>query len=124
MELPVTRHGDVAVLHVAGRLDLSLADAFRAALVPHLDACIPGGDPIVLDLAGVDYISSAGLRVLMLAARQTKAQGGAVAVAALQPVVREIFEIAKFTLVFPCFGTVAEALAWMATQRTTAPGGT
>lgn len=124
MELPVTRHADVAVLHVAGRLDLGLADAFRTALTPHLGACVAGGDGIVLDLAGVDYISSAGLRVLMLAARQAKAQGGAVAVAALQPVVREIFEIAKFTLVLPCFGTVAEALRWLATQRTTAPGGT
>jgi anti-sigma B factor antagonist/stage II sporulation protein AA (anti-sigma F factor antagonist) len=65
----------------------------------------------VLDLGAVDYVSSAGLRVLMLASRQARAQGGTIVIAALQPVVREIFEISKFTLVFPCFATVAEALA-------------
>ena len=65
----------------------------------------------MLDLGGVDYIASIGLRVLMLASRQARAQGGTIAVAALQPLVREIFEISKFTLVFPCFASVAEALA-------------
>ena len=42
--------------------------------------------------------------------RQARAQGGTVVIAALQPLVREIFEISKFTLVF-CFPTVADALA-------------
>jgi anti-anti-sigma factor len=65
----------------------------------------------VLDLGGVDYIASIGLRVLMLASRQARAQGGTVVIAALQPLVREIFEISKFTLVFSCFPTVADALA-------------
>ena len=44
----------------------------------------------MLDLSGVDYISSVGLRVLMLAAKQAKKQGGTVVVANLQTVVREI----------------------------------
>jgi anti-sigma B factor antagonist/stage II sporulation protein AA (anti-sigma F factor antagonist) len=47
----------------------------------------------------------------MLASRQARTQGGAILVAALQPLVREIFEISKFTLVFPCFPSVAAALA-------------
>ncbi len=51
---------------------------------------------LVLDFAGVDYISSVGLRVLMIAAKQTRGNGARIAVAALQPVVAEIFAISRF----------------------------
>jgi len=47
----------------------------------------------------------------MLASKQVKAQGGALAVADLQPVVREIFEISRFNLVLEVFPTLREALA-------------
>src|SRR5262249_19777201 len=67
------------------------------------------------------YIASVGLRVLMLASRQARTQGGTVAIAALGPLVREIFEISKFTLVFPCFASVADALAGAAARSE--PGG-
>jgi anti-sigma B factor antagonist/stage II sporulation protein AA (anti-sigma F factor antagonist) len=110
MELSSARHGDTIVLSPRGRIDHASADAFRTALGPHL-ALVDPGHPLVLDLGGVDYIASVGLRALMLASRQARAQGGTIAVAALQPLVREIFEISRFTLVFPCFATVADALA-------------
>lgn len=110
MELSSARHGDTVVLSPRGRIDHARAEAFKTALGPHLTQAGPG-HPLVLDLGGVDYIASVGLRVLMLASRQVRAQGGTIAVAALQPLVREIFEISKFTLVFPCFASVADALA-------------
>jgi len=113
MELSSTRHGDAVVLSPKGRIDHASAETFRTALAPHLAQSGPG-HPVVLDLGQVDYISSVGLRVLMLASRQARAQGGSIAVAALGPLVREIFEISKFTLVFPCFPTVEEALADLA----------
>jgi anti-sigma B factor antagonist/stage II sporulation protein AA (anti-sigma F factor antagonist) len=110
MELSSARHGDTVVLSPRGRIDHVSAEAFKTALGPYLAQADPG-HPLVLDLGGVDYIASVGLRVLMLASRQARAQGGTIAVAALQPLVREIFEISKFTLVFPCFASVADALA-------------
>jgi anti-anti-sigma factor len=64
----------------------------------------------VLDLSRLEYISSAGLRVLMIAAREAKARQGKLIAVALQPVVREIFEISKFTLVFQLFDSVQDAL--------------
>ena len=51
------------------------------------------------------------LRVLMLARKQAKAQGGTLAVAALQPVVKEIFEISRFIGLFDVYASVREALA-------------
>ena len=115
MELASARHGDVVVLSPRGRIDHASADAFKEALEPHLAQAGPGRT-VVLDLGGVDYIASVGLRVLMLASRQARAQGGTITVAALGPLVSEIFQISKFTLVFPCFPTVADALADLAAR--------
>src|SRR4029434_3239543 len=86
-------------------------EGFKAALAPHMARCATGQDRIILDLAGVEYISSVGLRVLMLASKQAKAQGGALAGADLQPVVREIFEISRSHLVLEVFPTLRDALA-------------
>ena len=111
MNLTPMRFADTVVLAPVGRVDHVTADAFEAALSPHLALCAAGRDRIVLDLAGVEYISSVGLRVLLLASKQAKGQGGTLAGAALQPVVREIFEISRFTLVLNVEPTVREALA-------------
>jgi anti-sigma B factor antagonist/stage II sporulation protein AA (anti-sigma F factor antagonist) len=111
MHLTDRRIGNVLVVGASGRIDHATAEGFKAALQPRLEQCKAGGDVVVLDFSAVEYISSVGLRVLMLAAKQAKSQGGAIAVAALQPVVREIFEISKFTLVIPCFAGVRDALA-------------
>jgi anti-anti-sigma factor len=111
MKLDHTRFADVVVLAPIGRVDHTTAEAFRTAVAPHLTRCATGQDHVVLDLAGVDYISSAGLRVLMLAAKQAKAQNGFLAVAAVQPLVQEILEISKFTLVLRIQPSVRDAVA-------------
>jgi anti-anti-sigma factor len=111
MELGAKRFADAVVLYPVGRIDHATADGFKAALVPYLARCTAGGDRVVLDLSGVEYISSVGLRVLMLASKQVKAQGGSLAVCGLGPVVREIFEISRFTLVLDVFSALREALA-------------
>ena len=104
------RYGDALVLTPVGRVDNSSTDGLRAELQLHLANCRDGGDRLVLDFSRVDYISSVGLRILMLAAKQAREQGGTIVIAALQPVVKEIFEISRFNLVFQCFVTVREAL--------------
>jgi anti-anti-sigma factor len=111
MDLSLKRFADTVVLAPTGRIDHSRSDDFKDALRPHLERCAAGQDHLVLDLSGVDYISSAGLRVLMLAKKQAKAQGGTLMVAGLGSVVKEIFEISRFTVVFDIFATVREALA-------------
>jgi anti-sigma B factor antagonist/stage II sporulation protein AA (anti-sigma F factor antagonist) len=110
LDVSHARHGTAVVVTARGRIDHASAEAFKAGLAPALAEAGPGR-PVVLDFAGVDYIASVGLRVLMLASRQARAQGARIAIAALAPLVREIFEISKFTLVFPCFPSVADAVA-------------
>jgi anti-anti-sigma factor len=111
MDLTPKRFADTVVLRPTGRIDHATAEGFKVALAQHMARCASGQDRIVLDFAGVEYISSVGLRVLMLAAKQAKAQDGTIAVAALSPVVREIFEISRFTMVLTVFDSVREGLA-------------
>jgi len=111
MQIVQERYGDTLVLTLVGRIDNSTTDNLKAGLDSYVASCGPGGDRLVLDFSKVDYISSVGLRVLMLAAKRSREQGGTIVVAGLQPVVREIFEISRFNLVFECFSSVREALA-------------
>lgn len=116
MEFSTRRLADVVVARPVGRIDHAGAEAFRLGLEPVLAHCNEGGDRVVLDFSGVEYISSVGLRVLMLAAKQVKAQHGAIVIAAMQPVVKEIFDISRFNYVFPAFPGLREAVADLSTQ--------
>ena len=111
MQVQSRRFANAVVLQASGRLDQDSCDAFRTDLMKHVEGAARDGGAIVLDLSKLEYISSAGLRCFMLASRQAKSQQGRIFVAALQPMVREIFEISHFNLVFQVFPTVREALA-------------
>src|SRR5947208_748739 len=78
---------------------------------PQAETCVSGKDRLVLDLSQLEYISSAGLRVLMLAGKQVKAQGGTLILSGLQPLVAEIFQISRFAMVFTITPSLREALA-------------
>jgi len=99
------------VLAPAGRIDHASADAFDAALRPFLEQCRADAPALVLDLHGLEYISSVGLRVLMMASRQVGAQAGRIVLTGLTPLVREVFEISRFNLVFEIFDDLDSALA-------------
>jgi anti-sigma B factor antagonist len=116
MHISQERYGDALVLALSGRIDNSTTEGLKTGLDAYVAACKNGGDRLVLDFTKVEYISSVGLRILMLAAKQAREQGGTIVVAAMQPVVREIFEISRFNLVFECLGTVRDALAKISPQ--------
>lgn len=99
------------VLSPEGRIDQDTCEAFQAALKPHLDGCRDGAGTIVMDMGKIEYISSAGLRCFMIAAKQAKAQGGRIVLAGMKPVVAEIFHISRFNLLFQIHAGVDEAVA-------------
>ena len=111
MPLSHRDYASARVLAPRGRLDHATCEAFQADLAPHLDACTQEGSALVLDLSGLEYVSSAGLRCLMIAARQAAARQRSVVAAAPQPVVAEILQISRFNLVLPVYGTTREAVA-------------
>ena len=110
MKLYPTYQGKTVILAPQERIDHVNADSFQQALVPFLRLCHPHGQSILLDFSAIPQISSVGLRVLMLAQKQVKAQGGELAIAALQPEVREVFEISRFHASLRLFYSRANAL--------------
>jgi anti-sigma B factor antagonist/stage II sporulation protein AA (anti-sigma F factor antagonist) len=108
MELDQTPIANSVILLPGGRIDLSNADVFKDAL---LAAVAAANAAVILDLSRIEYVSSAGLRSLMIASKAGTARGVTLGVAAMQSIVKEIFAISRFHLVLPCFETVREALA-------------
>ena len=122
MEFSSRRLADVVVAAPAGQIDHPNAMKLQRALTPIVDDAAAGKNPLVLDFTGVEYISSMGLRVLMVAARQMKSGNAPVAIAGLQPEVAEIFEIARFRFVVDVFPTVRDALVALSAPAAAAYG--
>ncbi len=108
MEIIKSKNGEVAALSVSGRLDASTASELEKSLIDLFDA---GEKFFLVDFAGLEYISSVGLRVLLMSAKKAKAAGGKVVLSGLQEHVSEVFEIAGFTAIFEIFDDSDAALA-------------
>jgi anti-sigma B factor antagonist/stage II sporulation protein AA (anti-sigma F factor antagonist) len=111
MECKIQTLANVVLIEVEGRIDHGTAPAFGSALLPHVDGCTGETKKLLLDLGAVNYMSSAGLRVVMIAAKGCRKQSGKMVLAALQPTIQEIFKIGRFDMVLDTFATVREALA-------------
>ena len=70
-----------------------------------------GAKNLVLDFAALDYISSAGLRMVLVVAKRLKGEGGQLVLSGMQPHVREVFDISGFLAILNVEPTRAEALA-------------
>jgi anti-anti-sigma factor len=115
----ITRHfGKVAVVAATGRVDQSSASALESALSPLWGN--PDVASLVLDFSGIEYISSVGLRVRMIAARQMRGLRARIAVPGLQSVVAEIFAISRFNTVLEVFPTVRDALVALSPEAAAA----
>jgi anti-anti-sigma factor len=108
MEISRERDGEVVIVRLAGRLDSSAASAAEEGLLVAL-----GGVPprLAIDLTGLSYISSAGLRVLLVVAKKVQQQQGKVALFGLHTNVREVFTISGFDTIFSIAPDSAAALA-------------
>ena len=111
MQIVPRQCADTALLGVLGRVDHRSAAELEQALAAAIAQASIAQGGVVLDFAGVEYISSVGLRVLMVAAKQMRANAAPFAIAALQPVVAEIFAISRFDRVLSVHADVPAALA-------------
>lgn len=110
VETSSCQFADVIVAAPVGRVDHHSVSALEAALMPLVKDVGDSKGVLVLDFAGIDYISSVGLRILMIAAKDLRAAGAKIAVANLKPVVAEIFAISRFDRVLGVFSTVRDAI--------------
>lgn len=110
MRFSSRKYADVLVAAPGGPIDHPNAQALQKSLSPLLDDAANARTPVVLDFTDVTFISSMGLRVLMMAAKQMRGARVPLAVAALHPVVTEIFGIARFAHVIDVYPTLRAAL--------------
>ncbi len=110
MQLDSEQQQGVLILKPCGRLDSNTAQQFEKDLLAQLD----NNPQVVLDLAGLDYVSSAGLRVLLIAAKQVKQKAGSLALCALQDSIRQVFEISGFLSILTVCDSREEALSKVA----------
>ena len=110
MQITTRLYGDAEVVRPQGRIDHASSAAFEAELAPRIAAAIARPGALVLDFADIDYISSVGLRVLMIAAKQMREHQTLLLVAALQSVVAEIFAISRFDRVLSVVPSLDDAL--------------
>ena len=98
----------ISVNRITGRLDLPGADAMESIAQQRLSA---GEQRFVLNLAGVEYISSAGLRFLLVLAKKVQSVHGIVVLCCLTPLASQVINISGFNQLLKVYETEDEAVA-------------
>jgi anti-anti-sigma factor len=108
MEITTRQQGAAWIVALAGNLDSMTSPKAQQ----ELDAIVSGGaQRIAVDFTSLDYISSAGLRVLLGVAKKVGAKGGALRTFGLNQTVREVFDISGFSTILPVFPSESDALS-------------
>lgn len=107
MEVHEERADGKLVIAPSGRIDSTTAGELENVLLKRLEA---GESRVVVDLVGVEYISSAGLRVLLKAAKTMRERRGGLVLCSLGRSVREVFELAGLAAVFTIEASRTDAL--------------
>ncbi len=111
MELVEEVHGRVVLVTAHGRLDGNTSPAFAARMEKLTATPQPR---LVVDFSGIDFVSSAGLRVVLTLLKRVKAANGVLALCAVQAPVREVLDITGFTGMLDLHAGRAEAMAALA----------
>lgn len=102
------RRNGGSVVAPSGRVDEATANAFSERLSAEAQAA---DGVLVIDLAGVEYMSSRGLRALTLAQRKGAESGTVIALARPNPIMREILAISRYDMIFRVSETIEDAFA-------------
>lgn len=111
MQITEDKKGSVKLIGLCGKLDANTSPGVEKQLLTLMDQ---GENRIVFDFSQLTYISSLGLRVLIVVAKQVQKAGGKLAIAAVSNPVYEIFEIAGFHRIFSIYPTLDEAVTYCA----------
>lgn len=108
MEWGTAKTGGVLVGRPVGRVDELSWESFLAEITAAIDAAAEDRRDFVLDLSGIDYMSSRGLRVLTLAKRHAESKPVAMALAKPNERMREILAISRYDKIFPVRDTLGD----------------
>jgi anti-sigma B factor antagonist len=101
------RANDWSIVSVKGRLDTLTAPDLEKQVIAWIGE---GHRMLLLDLTGVEFLSSAGIRAILVAAKKTKEQKGTMAVAGLQGIAQEAFKLSGCSTIISTYASVDSAL--------------
>ena len=110
MDITVTQVDNAQVINLRGRLDSSTSAEFESLAI----GCLTVDQPrMVISFSNVDYISSAGLRVILILAKKIRQTQGRLALCEMSSPIREVFDISGFLSILTVRNSQVEALAEM-----------
>lgn len=107
MKLVQRPHNTYTIFEITGRLDSTTSPNFEK---PILEAIRNGPFHIILDFKHLDYISSAGLRVILNAAKELDRKNGKIVICRMEDYIKEVFEISGFDTFLTIVPTLEDAL--------------
>jgi len=107
MNVEIHQQDDFLVIELQGRLDTAQSSMVEKKFLEILDQ---GHKKIILDCKELDYISSSGLRVFLIAQKRVMGVSGTLRICCLQPNIREIFDISGFSMIFSIRADLESAL--------------
>ena len=107
MNISTTNIESVAVVRLQGNLDTSTSSHAEESLNQLIEG---GAAKILVNFADVDFVSSAGLRILLATAKKLSGVGGSLRISNLNESVSEVFDISGFSTILHVFGSEEDAL--------------
>ena len=107
MDISEDRKADALILALSGKLDATTAKPFEDKVLGVINS---GTQRLVLDLSQLEYVSSSGLRVFLLAAKRLQGTEGKIVFCGLQDHIRQVFDLAGFSSILSIYGSRDEAI--------------
>jgi len=107
MEIIESKDNDISIFKVLGRLDSNTSPGFEEKVFKAIEN---GSSKMIVDFEELEYISSAGLRVILKATKELKRSEGKFILCAMKDYVKEVFEIAGFDSFLPISSNIDDAM--------------
>ena len=107
MDISEDRKADAVILALSGKLDATTAKTFEDRIFGVINS---GTQRLVVDLSQLDYVSSSGLRVFILAAKRLQTVDGKIVLCSMKDHVRQVFDLAGFSSMLSIYGSRDEAI--------------
>ena len=107
MDISEDRKADAVILALSGKLDATTAKTFEDRILGVINS---GIQRLVVDLSQLDYVSSSGLRVFILAAKRLQTVDGKIVLCSMKDHVRQVFDLAGFSSMLSIYGSRDEAI--------------
>ncbi len=105
MEITTKKDDGIMIVCPSGRIDTSTAKKFEESIMKIL----PDNQQVIISFSNVDYISSAGLRVILVAGKKISSMKGRLALSDMSNKIHEVFKMSGFDKILKIYSTLAEA---------------